>query len=653
MWGKKKCICMRIKIIVILLLFMFTFIPLNEISGDPNDNYIDYDVKPINLYLSNEDDEYWDSKFLKIETPNSTIDSSEYISNVPVPYLLYKVGNWSVWSYLWIIIEGQFGFEFWVEASISLNVEFMVRLYEYDGEMKTIAEITTDSINVIGIQKIEASIEIGYVKVAGRLGVEVFARANYDNCNLLYDSVEHDSHITIDCDPFHISIPEPKINTDNEIVEIQMDIDDALKHLDECDYQLSIIGPVEGFSISNYTTEREHQVANTIYWNWDYKKDFAIDGNYTIIVEVIDYNGNLREYNTKYYLDFPHEQIPDLWITEITFSSNKVTEGDILNVSATVWNIGYIDVKSTLIEFYDDSNLLKTLDLTTVEVNSYKNISVTWFASNAGKHTIKIIIDPKNEIAEVDESNNIISQGITISTYENNPPIIYDTLAEPSKVDLGGSSKITVDAYDKDNDDLIYTYKISSGTILGEGNIVTWIAPEIVGLYKIKVTVTDSFDDEDYDDISISVEKVNVPPTIKTTSVTPNRVKNDGNSKVLITGEVDDGNGMNDINTVKIDLTSIGGSRNQQMYDDGSHGDLVSNDGIFSYEIIISSDVLEGNKEMTIMVTDYSYSEASETITFEIEKVSSESEKGVPGFEGFLLSIIILFYIFTKNRKRN
>ncbi|MCK5561670.1 MAG: hypothetical protein KAJ51_13795, partial [Thermoplasmata archaeon] len=476
---------MHVKIIFILMLVSLILIPLIVTRGNTNDNNIDSDLKPINLYLSNEDDEFWDSKFLKIETPNSTLDSSEDVPKIPTLFIFQIIGNWSIWPMGNIIIEGQFGFEFWVEAPLSLNVEFMVRLYVYNGTMNFISVVQSEGTNVYGIQKIEASTEIEYMQISGRLGVEVLARANYEGCKLLYDSIAHDSHIMIDCDPFDISISEPEINSDLEIAEIQMKIYDAFRHLEDCDFQISIFGPVEGKAISNYTTEKEFRYTNVI-WNWDYKKDYAIDGNYSISVIVIDYNGNHRKYSIKYFFDFPHLQIPDLWVNEISFTPNEVTEGDLLNISVTVWNIGYTDVKSAKVEFYDDTDLFKMLNVTTIEVNNYKNLSVTWLAIDAGKHVIQVKIDPNNEITEVDESNNEISQVIRISPHINNPPIINDILAEPSKINLGDSSKITVDAYDEDNDSLIYSYKISSGVIEGKGNIVTWIAPDIEGIYKIK-----------------------------------------------------------------------------------------------------------------------------------------------------------------------
>ena len=119
------------------------------------------------------------------------------------------------------------------------------------------------------------------------------------------------------------------------------------------------------------------------------------------------------------------------------------------------------------------------------------------------------------------------------------------------------------------------------------------------------------------------------------------------------TVEIDDENGLIDIITVKIDLTAIGGSKNQRMYDDGSHGDLVSQDGIYSYEIIISAEMSEGKKELTIIVLDYSNCEVSDTITLEVEKASVKTEKGLPSFEGTLLVMIMIIFIFLNKCKRN
>jgi hypothetical protein len=58
--------------------------------------------------------------------------------------------------------------------------------------------------------------------------------------------------------------------------------------------------------------------------------------------------------------------------------------------------------------------------------------------------------------------------------------------------------------------------------IEGEGNTITWIAPDTAGDYSIKVMVTDSKGGEVIDSVTITVtSRPNQPPTITAFNVTP------------------------------------------------------------------------------------------------------------------------------------
>src|SRR5262245_3898593 len=56
--------------------------------------------------------------------------------------------------------------------------------------------------------------------------------------------------------------------------------------------------------------------------------------------------------------------------------------------------------------------------------------------------------------------------------------------------------------------------------------------------------------------------------------------------------------------TVTGDLTAIGGSAAQAFFDDGSHGDVTPNDGIFSLQASVGSGVTPGAKSLPFTVSD-------------------------------------------------
>ncbi len=55
---------------------------------------------------------------------------------------------------------------------------------------------------------------------------------------------------------------------------------------------------------------------------------------------------------------------------------------------------------------------------------------------------------------------------------------------------------------------------------------------------------------------------------------------------------------------VTADLSSLGGSSTQQLYDDGTHGDATRGDNRFSFRAVISAGTPSGKKTLPVTVTD-------------------------------------------------
>lgn len=94
------------------------------------------------------------------------------------------------------------------------------------------------------------------------------------------------------------------------------------------------------------------------------------------------------------------------------------------------------------------------------------------------------------------------------------------------------------------------------------------------------------------------------PPVISSTASTPSTVSNDGTASVLFGAYVSDPDGSGDIASVVIDLASLGGSTSQLMYDDGTHGDTVAGNGIYSFRTSVPSSTLLGQKSFPVTATD-------------------------------------------------
>ena len=113
---------------------------------------------------------------------------------------------------------------------------------------------------------------------------------------------------------------------------------------------------------------------------------------------------------------------------------------------------------------------------------------------------------------------------ITITVRVNRPPTITSLIADVDWVTLSSSCLIECIAEDPDADELSYAWSTSGGEISGTGSVVTWTAPDAVGLYNIAVVVTDSRGEEDTRSLTISVAP-NPPPIIENLIVTPKEPK--------------------------------------------------------------------------------------------------------------------------------
>jgi hypothetical protein len=86
---------------------------------------------------------------------------------------------------------------------------------------------------------------------------------------------------------------------------------------------------------------------------------------------------------------------------------------------------------------------------------------------------------------------------------ENQAPVINYITAQ-QQVAPASSSRIACVATDADGDNLTYAWSVDRGTITGNGDTITWLAPDTPGTYKISVTVTDNKGAQAKDSVTIT-----------------------------------------------------------------------------------------------------------------------------------------------------
>jgi hypothetical protein len=115
---------------------------------------------------------------------------------------------------------------------------------------------------------------------------------------------------------------------------------------------------------------------------------------------------------------------------------------------------------------------------------------VNWIAPDeSGNYTIR---------AEVSDGHDTATDQIVVwVAIPNSPPVIQTMTAEYHRLKRASNTSITCVATDPDGDELTYTWSAvdengnPAGNFTGEGETVTWVAPNAYGTYTITVTVSD------------------------------------------------------------------------------------------------------------------------------------------------------------------
>jgi len=130
----------------------------------------------------------------------------------------------------------------------------------------------------------------------------------------------------------------------------------------------------------------------------------------------------------------------------VKFNSDTLIEGALLNISADVYNVGYITEDSVRINLYfksvnNEKSLISETILRNLEVNKFVSFSGTWnTVGNVGSNQICFEIDPENETNELSENNNIFTGQVVVLadtidpqievTYDNKQIISGDFVAQ-------------------------------------------------------------------------------------------------------------------------------------------------------------------------------------------------------------------------------
>ncbi len=107
----------------------------------------------------------------------------------------------------------------------------------------------------------------------------------------------------------------------------------------------------------------------------------------------------------------------DLVLTDLVLSDKEVDSGDDLEISAIVSNTGGVEAKNITVTFYDGSKAIKDVTIESLQPGSSQEVATKWDTGGAstGKHTVKVIVDPGDEITETNETNNAVTGKVEVN----------------------------------------------------------------------------------------------------------------------------------------------------------------------------------------------------------------------------------------------
>jgi len=165
-----------------------------------------------------------------------------------------------------------------------------------------------------------------------------------------------------------------------------------------------------------------------------------------------------------------------------------------------------------------------------------------------------------------------------------------------------------------------------SATLVTPVNVALPAATANQALVQLRIMTTNAVGNDEW----IGIDDINIVsngtiPLSGTGSATPNQVL--AGSTTLLRVSVNPAtNPASTGITVIGNLTSIGGSANQQFFDDGTNGDVVAGDNIFSYLATTPANFSSGIRTVTATITDAQSRTATATITLSIFAAADPQE---------------------------
>jgi len=264
--------------------------------------------------------------------------------------------------------------------------------------------------------------------------------------------------------------------------------------------------------------------------------------------------------------------------------------------------------------------------------------SITWSPPfKAGKYGMDIWLS--------DGNREIPPTSISVEVEKNRDPDIVALALDDYSVEEGDEISGSLDMADPEDHPLSVYWDPSVGKVSFDSSTgrFTWTGLDQIGEQTLEVMVMDPFGGQDRDDVSVNVGVRRLAPEIRSIRFDPPEVSADGYTDVILTVEVMDGNGIEDIDEVLVDLSPVEG-RERRMRRTGADDDFAE----YTYTFTVDGTTSVGVTSLLVTVHDRSGLKDSSSGMLTVMKAddddrsSSERKTELPGFGSVLVPIAFI-----------
>jgi len=247
---------------------------------------------------------------------------------------------------------------------------------------------------------------------------------------------------------------------------------------------------------------------NNVSFTWKANKI----GNYNVTVKVdpddtIDESNETDNQLTKSMVVYDW---PDLAVVNVNVPTESFMEGDTVQISAVISNLGGSNATDYTVGLYINpaqsgsmsySNLIST-SLVSVAVYTSKQVNLVWNNAQSGEWIVgvKIIMNSTKRDTNIVNNQMPATSTLKIGSIERNPPVISNVVVSPISQEQGGSVTITATVTDDTGlksvslsikNSVNKTYNISMLRTSGDVFSYTFSDTLVVGNYNFTIQATD------------------------------------------------------------------------------------------------------------------------------------------------------------------